>query len=315
MSDVSEIVRTVTKPLNVQKAKDQAKVGRCNVKILIVAYAVFAVVVFLQFQGISLWIVGLVTFLGLSMIGLTNWLQGKRIYKAIYNQELDRLENLVQLAQEKQNNDNNVLGAIQALAASVDAKDHYTYGHSEKVATYATEIAQEIGYSGDNLDSIRIAALLHDIGKIGVSDQVLSKPGPLSRAEWKELHSHPELGVAILQNIDAIKDCLPGVLDHHERYDGGGYPMGLRGDNIPLDARILAVADTYDALTSERPYRRGKMTSEQALAELMRGAETQFDPRVVNVFVNLRMESKPAAVRSERNPTVKNDQLEVASMY
>ena len=313
MSDINEIVWAATKPLNDQKAKEQAKVSRCNVNTLIIAYAVVAVVVFLQFQGIPVLIVGLAAVFGLSMIGLSSWLQGKKIYKVICRQELLRLENLVQLAQEKQKNSNNILGTIHALAATVDAKDPYTHGHSAKVAIYAIEIAEKLGYSRDKIESIRVAALLHDIGKIGVSDQLLSKPGLLSLKEWKELRRHPELGVAILQHIEAIKDCLPSVLHHHERYDGSGYPTGLKGDNIPADARILAVADAYDAMTSERPYRSSKMAPEQALAELVCCTNKQFDPRVLNAFVSLSGESKIAVSRSERSPALTIDRVAVPS--
>lgn len=313
MSDINEIIWSAIKPLNVQKAKEQAKVSRCNVNTLIIAYAVVAVVMFLQFQGISMLIVGLAAAFGLSMIGLSSWWQGKKIYEVTYEQELLRLENLVQLAQEKQKNNNNILGTIHALAATVDAKDPYTHGHSAKVAKYATEIAERLGYSRDNIESIRIAALLHDIGKIGVSDHLLSDPGFLSVKDWKELRRHPELGVAILQHVEAIKDCLPSVLHHHERYDGSGYPMGLKGENIPFDARILAVADAYDAMTLERPYRSSKMAHEQALAELLCGINKQFDPRVVNAFVSLSEEPKIADNRSEQSPVLTRDRVAVAA--
>lgn len=315
MSDLNEIVYTATKPLTVQKVKERTKSARWNVNTVIIAFAVLAVVILLQYLGIVIEIVGPVAALGLSMIWLMSWVQAKRIYKVFYEQELHQLQDLVQLAQEKQNNSTNILDTIHALAATVDAKDHYTYGHSEKVAKYATEIAQELGYSWDSLESIRVAALLHDIGKIGVPDQLLGKPGPLSRKEWEVMRSHPDLGVAILKHIDAIKDCLVAVLHHHERYDGGGYPAGLKGENIPLDARILAVADAYDAMTSERPYRCGKMTCEQALAELTSCAGKQFDPRVVEVFVSLFEEPKLAEMRSERSPAIAIDRSNVTLVH
>jgi putative nucleotidyltransferase with HDIG domain len=315
MSDLTEIVYTATKPLTVQQVKERTKSARWNVNTVIIAFAVLAVVIFLQFQGIVIEIVGPVAILGLSMIWLISWIQAKRIYKVFYEQELHQLQDLVQLAQEKQDNSTNILGTIHALAATVDAKDHYTYGHSEKVAKYATEIAQELGYSRDNLESVRVAALLHDIGKIGVPDHVLSKPGPLSNKEWEIMRRHPDLGAAILKHIDAFKDCLGGVLHHHERYDGSGYPAGLKGDNIPLNARILAVADAYDAMTSERPYRCGKMTREQALSELRRCAGKQFDPIVVEVFVNLFEEPKLEEMKSKQNPAIAIDQSDVALVH
>ena len=180
-----------------------------------------------------------------------------------------------------------ILNTIYALAATVDAKDHYTYGHSKKVSKYATEIAEAIGYPKERIDTLRTAGLLHDIGKIGVSDQILRKLGPLSSDEWQPIYAHPDLGVSILKHVDSLHDCLAGVKYHHERYDGSGYPEGLKGDNIPLDARILAVADAYDAMTSSRPYR-NKLTPEMALEELKSCAGTQFDPKIVEVFVNVQ---------------------------
>jgi diguanylate cyclase (GGDEF)-like protein/putative nucleotidyltransferase with HDIG domain len=200
-----------------------------------------------------------------------------------------------------------ILNTIYALAATVDAKDHYTYGHSKKVAQYATDIARALGYSRDSLETIRAGGLLHDIGKIGIPDEILGKPGPLSDEDWVPIRAHPNLGVAILKHVDALKDCLASVQYHHERYDGSGYPSGLKAENIPLDARILAVADAYDAMTSERPYRPNKLSKDDAIGELERGANKQFDPKVVGIFTklfvhpsNLKMESdKKQPVTSE----------------
>jgi len=201
----------------------------------------------------------------------------------------------IDAAQELQNS-NAILNTIYALAATVDAKDHYTYGHSKKVSRYATEIAEAIGYSREGIERIRVAALLHDIGKIGVSDHVLAKRETLVPEEWDLIRAHPALGVAILKHVDSLKECLAAVQYHHERYDGNGYPAGLKGNNIPLDARILAVADSYDAMTSDRPYRSTKATREQALEELQRCAGTQFDPVVVAAFVGLQ-EKPSQAIR------------------
>jgi putative nucleotidyltransferase with HDIG domain len=192
-----------------------------------------------------------------------------------------------------------ILSTIYALAATVDAKDHYTYGHSKKVSKYATDIAEALGYSQERIATLRAAALLHDIGKIGVSDRVLMKTGPLSSEDWEPIRAHPKLGVAILKHVESLSGCLAAIQYHHERYDGSGYPAGLKGENIPLDARIMAVADSYDAMTSLRPYRQGKFTSEQALAELKHCAGTQFDPRVVEVFMSI---SKRAGVEQPDLP-------------
>jgi diguanylate cyclase (GGDEF)-like protein/putative nucleotidyltransferase with HDIG domain len=201
-----------------------------------------------------------------------------------------------------------ILSTIYALAATVDAKDHHTYGHSKKVAKYATDIAEALGYSEEKLATIRAAALLHDIGKIGVSDRLLEKTGTLSPEDWEPIRAHPNLGVAILKHVDGLRESLPGVKYHHERYDGAGYPVGLKGENIPLDARILAVADSYDAMTSLRPYRPSKFTHEQAVAELERCAGTQFDPTVVRVFASLDRETQPKVAKTSqgRYPLVAN---------
>ena len=186
-----------------------------------------------------------------------------------------------------QDNTSIILDTIYALAATVDAKDHYTYGHSKKVSKYACDIASKLGYSEEQIKVIRIAGLLHDIGKIGVSDEILLKNKNLNDEEWKPIHSHPNMGVAILKHVESIKGCLPGVLYHHEKYDGTGYPQGLKGENIPLDARILAVADSYDAMTSNRSYRDNSWNAGRAIEELIRCSGTQFDPKIVQVFIKL----------------------------
>ncbi|HXZ94994.1 MAG TPA: diguanylate cyclase, partial [Dehalococcoidia bacterium] len=201
----------------------------------------------------------------------------------------------------KQEREPGILSTIYALAATVDAKDHYTYGHSKKVSKYATDIAEALGYSQERIATLRAAALLHDIGKIGVSDRLLMKSGPLSEEDWEPIRAHPKLGVAILKHVESLSGCLAAIQYHHERYDGTGYPAGLKGENIPLDARIMAVADSYDAMTSLRPYRQGKFTTEQALAELKRCAGAQFDPKIIEVFASLT-ESQLAKKANVKEP-------------
>jgi diguanylate cyclase (GGDEF)-like protein/putative nucleotidyltransferase with HDIG domain len=180
-----------------------------------------------------------------------------------------------------------IIEAIHALAATVDAKDHYTYGHSKKTSEYAVRIAQELGYSAERIAKLKAAAMLHDIGKIRVPDNILFKPGPLISEEWVAIREHPKFGVAILKHIKGLSGCLPIIQHHHEHFDGNGYPAGLAGDDIPLDARILAVADAYDAMTSPRPYRPSKLNHQDALKELVRCKGTYFDPEVVRVFTEL----------------------------
>jgi len=175
---------------------------------------------------------------------------------------------------------------IAALAGAIEARDAYTYGHSRQVTRYAVRLAQELGLSADEIERIHYAGLLHDIGKIGVPDDVLLKPGPLSVQEAAQMRAHPEIGIRILEQIRGLRDILPIIAAHHERIDGTGYPHGLRGDDIPLGARILAVADAFEALTADRAYRPA-LSPEQALQILQEGRGTHWDAQVVDVFVRL----------------------------
>jgi putative nucleotidyltransferase with HDIG domain len=165
--------------------------------------------------------------------------------------------------------------ALEALSATVDARDTYTAGHSRRVAASATVIARELGLSGHELVVVDQAALLHDIGKIGVPDAVLLKEGPLTAAEWVVMRSHPEEGARIIERLGYLDDVVPGIRYHHERIDGRGYPDGLLGDEIPLVARIIHVADALDAMTTKRLYREER-TFEEALEEIRRGRGTDF---------------------------------------
>jgi putative nucleotidyltransferase with HDIG domain len=174
-------------------------------------------------------------------------------------------------------------GALHALARTVDAKSSWTAGHSERVAQIAIDMAMELGYQQDGLDDLHRAALLHDIGKIGVPQSILNKPGKLTVEEYDIIKNHPSLGARILGPIRAYKRLIPIVEQHHERYDGKGYPFGKCGEQIHLSARIMALADTFDAMVSERPYRPG-LSQEQAIRIIREGAGRQFDPRVVEAF-------------------------------
>jgi len=173
---------------------------------------------------------------------------------------------------------------LKALAAALDTRDTETQGHSVRVSEYTAVIAQRMGVKEPELTDIRRGALLHDVGKIGISDAVLRKPGKLTPEEWVEMKLHPEIGHRILSGIVFLESSLPIVLSHQERYDGSGYPQGLRGEEIPLGARIFAAVDTLDAMTSDRPYRRA-LTYEDAREEIIRNRGIQFDPRVVEVFL------------------------------
>jgi diguanylate cyclase (GGDEF)-like protein len=184
------------------------------------------------------------------------------------------------------------LSIIYALAATVDAKDSYTYGHSRKVSEYAVAIAEALKLPQDRITTIRAAGLLHDIGKIGIPDSILKKRAPLTDEEWKPIKAHPELGVEILRHVIDLVNCLPAILHHHEHLDGSGYPAGLSGDSIPLEARILTIADAYDAMTSPRPYRE-RLSSDEAINELRRCAGTQFDPGLVEAFCKIVQQTEP----------------------
>ncbi len=178
------------------------------------------------------------------------------------------------------------LSTVSALANSIDARDPYTKGHSERVTSYAVMIAERLGMDPDELERLRYAGLLHDIGKIRIRDHILHKPGRLTDVEFREMKKHPEYGVEIMRPVKAFERILPAMLHHHERFDGRGYPHGLSGNTIPLQARILCVADCFDAMTSDRPYREG-MPVDDAVAELVKNKDTQFDPSLVDIFLQL----------------------------
>ncbi len=187
---------------------------------------------------------------------------------------------------------------IYALAATVDAKDHYTYGHSKKVSQYAVTVSEALGLTPQKVATIRAAGLLHDIGKIAVPDSILNKAGPLTDEEWEPIKAHPELGMEILKHVIDLVNCLPAILHHHEHFDGSGYPGALKGEEIPVEARILAIADAYDAITSIRPYH-NQLTPQEALDELKRCAGTQFDPELVKTFCKAIENTLPKHIEVE----------------
>ncbi len=180
--------------------------------------------------------------------------------------------------------DKEALNVIYALAATIEAKDRYTYGHSRKVTNYAVALAEKLNLSPEKVAVISTAALLHDIGKIGIPDEVLNKPGALDAQAWEMVRAHPKLSTTIVSHVLDLVSCVPAILHHHERWDGTGYPTGLKGENIPIEARILAIADAFDAMTSSRPYR-GALSYQQAIAELKQCSGSQFDPQLVEAFL------------------------------
>lgn len=178
------------------------------------------------------------------------------------------------------------LGTLEALTASIDAKDRYTCGHSQRVAHLSQRLAAAIGLDEDAVNRVRVAGLVHDVGKIGVPESVLSKPGHLTDDEFDLIKKHPEIGYRILKDIPQLRDILPGVLHHHERWDGRGYPHALKGDDIPLFARIIALADSFDAMSSTRTYREARDRA-TVLSEIQKCSGIQFDPDLVPAFVSL----------------------------
>ena len=189
---------------------------------------------------------------------------------------------------------------LEALVAALEARDHETQGHSERVTRYSMAIGHALGLDEEHLDALARGALLHDIGKIGVPDHILRKPGPLDDAEWMLMRRHPLFGEQMVGGIAFLEAAVPVVRHHHERYDGTGYPQRLAGDEIPMAARVFAVADTFDAMTSDRPYR-AALSIEEARAEIRRCAGTQFDPTVVEAFLRVSDEDL-AGIRAESRP-------------
>jgi HD-GYP domain-containing protein (c-di-GMP phosphodiesterase class II) len=180
-----------------------------------------------------------------------------------------------------------LVGLTRSLTAAIDAKDAYTFGHSERVARIALEVGRELKLTEEELNDIYLAGLLHDIGKIGIPDAILTKRGPLAPEERKQIEQHVTIGYKILADLRPIRHLLAGVLYHHERYDGTGYPEGLAGEAIPFLARILAVADSYDAMSTSRPYR-GAIPYRQIEETLLGGAGQEWDRRVIEAFLHCR---------------------------
>ena len=187
---------------------------------------------------------------------------------------------------------------IMAIARTVDAKDALTSRHSQRVSEYSVMIARKYGFSGDEIDNLRKAALLHDIGKIGIPDAILNKPSALTEKEYECMKSHVTLGAEILKDFTLVENAAQGAKYHHERYDGTGYPEGLKGSEIPLYGRIIAIADAFDAMTANRVYRK-RMPFEKVMDELHKGRGTQFDPELLDMFLEL----------------IENGDIDTASLY
>ena len=188
-----------------------------------------------------------------------------------------------------------ILDTVTSLAYAIDAKDQYTQGHSQKVSAYAALLAEALGMTEPEVEEIRLAAMLHDVGKVGIPESILNKSGPLNPEEWDVMKAHVVFGGKILEPLAPLARIREMVLHHHEFFDGSGYPNALTGETIPVGARIITIADSYDTITSDRSYKKGR-TAEQALSELERCANTQFDGKLVASFVR--------AMRQLPNPII-----------
>lgn len=202
--------------------------------------------------------------------------------------ELSHLQKDLELEVEKKSKENELLllHVVQCLADAIDAKDTYTNGHSGRVANYAKEIAKRSGFKGTELDNIYMMGLLHDVGKIGIPDAIINKPAKLTDEEFEQIKNHPVMGARILKNIKEMPKLSNGARWHHERFSGGGYPDGLTGEDIPEEARIIAVADSYDAMTSRRSYR-DPLPQETVRSEIEKGLGSQFDPKYGKIMLEM----------------------------
>ncbi|HKE55753.1 MAG TPA: HD domain-containing phosphohydrolase [Pyrinomonadaceae bacterium] len=231
-----------------------------------------------------------------------------------FNLMTDKVERFISdLQKSAEENRQLFIGTVKSLAAAIDGKDPYTRGHSERVSRFSIAIAQRMGIPDDEVEKIRISALLHDVGKIGIDDSVLKKPAALTDEEYEIMKKHPQKGYKIMSQIPAMREFLPGMYMHHEMIDGRGYPQGLKGDQIPVMAKIVAVADTFDAMTTDRPYQKA-MKFEDALARIESFVGSRYDPDVVAAFAAACNEGqiRPGSVKLKKPTTAtpKSDQTE-----
>jgi response regulator RpfG family c-di-GMP phosphodiesterase len=230
-----------------------------------------------------------------------------------YRQHLEEMvaERTGQLRQALQQLERSYEGTLEALGRAIDLRDTETAGHSQRVCLYSIEIARAMAWSEEQLGSLARGAHLHDIGKLGIPDAILLKPGPLTADERKRMQRHAQIGYDLVKDIAFLSDAAELVLTHHERYDGGGYPRGLKGDEILPSARIFAVADSFDAITSDRPYRRAS-SFESGLQIIRDCSGTQFDPQVVTAFLSIPAETWPAIANHQRQLVPRSSDLRVS---
>jgi HD-GYP domain-containing protein (c-di-GMP phosphodiesterase class II) len=228
-----------------------------------------------------------------------------------FNMMTDQIERFIgDLQNSSRENRELFIGTVKALAAAIDGKDPYTRGHSERVSRFSMAIAQRLGLSDEEVEKIRISALLHDVGKISIDDKILKKPAALTDEEYEIMKGHPQKGYKIMSQIPAMKEFLPGMYMHHEMVNGMGYPQGLKGDEIPLMGKIVAVADTFDAMTTDRPYQKA-MKFDDALARIESFVGTRYDAGVVAAFSEACKEGqiRPGQVKLRKPTTPPNPQI------
>jgi HD-GYP domain-containing protein (c-di-GMP phosphodiesterase class II) len=217
-----------------------------------------------------------------------------------FNLMSDNVEEHIQkLAHAAQENRELFVGTVKALAAAIDGKDRYTRGHSERVSRFSVAIGKRLGMSADDLETLRISALLHDVGKIAIDDNILKKPAALTDDEFEVMKQHPQRGFKIMSQIPGMDNFLPGMYMHHEMVNGKGYPQGLHGDQIPLQAKIVSVADTFDAMTTDRPYQKG-MSLEDSINRIRSFVGTRYDGQVVEALVHACADGSVRAVGTVR---------------
>ena len=200
------------------------------------------------------------------------------------NKELINQKSEIELSLKRL--DDSYLNTVFALSNAVDARDPYTAGHSERVSKISMLLSRELKLTAENQEILEYAGLFHDIGKIGIPDHILNKNGKLTDEEYEVIKKHPDIGINILSNVDFLTEALPIIRHHHEMFSGNGYPCGLKGAEIPLGSRIIAIADTYDAMTTDRPYRQ-RFSHEVAVAEIQKNSGTQFDDKLVDIFIKI----------------------------
>jgi putative two-component system response regulator len=234
--------------------------------------------------------------LDLVVFSVEKALEKRRLEEEVQNYYL-HLEKLVEERTAKLQNVYHALkeahlDTVKVLTEAIEAKDPYTRGHSDRVRKISLRIAKKLGFNEERLEGLEYGALLHDIGKLAMKDEVLQKQGPLSPEEYKHIQEHPLMGVKIVEGIDFFREQVPMIRHHHEHFDGSGYPDGLAGEEIPLEIRIITVADAFDAMTSERPHRT-KMTLEDTLAEMKKVNSKQFDPHILQIFLSEKLYDSP----------------------